>query len=118
MIAQKQVDVPQEGEHGASLVKEERMPIPSPGSIYSEEEERVLGVVCTALAHTLFIASLRAITAQSASLLASLEPVWGIVFGILLLRAIPTVSTLLGGALILCATLLPGIIPLGLSRLK
>ena len=35
----------------------------------------MLGVVCTALAHTLFITSLRAITAQSASLLASLEPV-------------------------------------------
>jgi len=78
----------------------------------------ILGVVCTALAHTLFIASLRNITAQSASLLASLEPVWGIVFGILLLRAIPTVSTLLGGAIILGATLLPGIIHAGLSRLK
>ena len=75
----------------------------------------MLGVVCTALAHTLFIASLRAITAQSASLLASLEPVWGIVFGIVLLRAMPTVSTLLGGAFIHCATLLPGIIHLGLS---
>jgi len=70
----------------------------------------ILGVVCTALAHTLFIASMRAITAQTASLLASLEPVWGIVFGILLLAAIPTASTLLGGAVILGATLLPGIV--------
>jgi len=70
----------------------------------------VLGGVCTALAHTLFIASMRAITAQSASLLASLEPVWGIVFGVILLGAIPTASTLLGGAIILGATLLPGIV--------
>ena len=69
-----------------------------------------LGVICTALAHTLFIASMRAITAQSASLVASLEPVWGIVFGVLLLGAIPTASTLFGGAIILCATLLPGIV--------
>ncbi|HZR38637.1 MAG TPA: DMT family transporter [Ktedonobacteraceae bacterium] len=69
----------------------------------------VLGVACTALAHTLFIASMRAITAQSASLLASLEPVWGIVFGVLLLGDIPTIRTLLGGVIILCATLLPGI---------
>ena len=69
----------------------------------------ILGVVCTALAHTLFIASMRDITAQSASLLASLEPVWGTVFGVLLLRDIPTASTLLGGAIILGATLLPGI---------
>ncbi len=67
----------------------------------------ILGVVCTALAHTLFIASMRSITAQSASLLASLEPVWGILFGVLLLHDIPTLTTLLGGAIILAATLLP-----------
>src|SRR5260370_25109196 len=78
----------------------------------------ILGVVCTALAHTLFIASMRDITAQSASLLASLEPVWGIVFGILLLAAIPTATTLLGGAIILCATLLPGIVIVVSPRLK
>lgn len=69
----------------------------------------ILGVVCTALAHTLFIASMQHITAQSASLLASLEPVWGILFGIILLGAFPTPRTLLGGAIILCATLLPGL---------
>jgi drug/metabolite transporter (DMT)-like permease len=72
----------------------------------------ILGVVCTALAHTLFIASMRDITAQTASLLASLEPVWGIIFGIVLLGAIPTARTLLGGAIILTATLLPGIVVL------
>jgi len=78
----------------------------------------ILGVVCTALAHTLFIASMRDITAQTASLLASLEPVWGIIFGILLLGAIPTASTLLGGAIIITATLLPGIVTVVSSRLK
>ena len=67
----------------------------------------ILGVVCTAFAHTLFIVSLRSITAQFASLLASLEPVWGILFGVLLLRDIPTFITLLGGAIILAATMLP-----------
>ena len=72
----------------------------------------VLGVVCTALAHTLFIASMRDITAQTASLLASLEPVWGIIFGILLLGTIPTARTLLGGAIIIFATLLPGVVAL------
>jgi drug/metabolite transporter (DMT)-like permease len=67
----------------------------------------ILGVGCTALAHTLFIESMRDITAQSASLLASLEPVWGILFGVLLLGDIPTTRTLLGGVVILCATALP-----------
>jgi drug/metabolite transporter (DMT)-like permease len=78
----------------------------------------ILGVACTALAHTLFIASMRDITAQSASLLASLEPVWGIIFGILLLGAIPTATTLLGGAIILGAALLPGIVTVVSSSLK
>ena len=78
----------------------------------------ILGVVCTALAHTLFIASMRDITAQTASLLASLEPVWGIIFGIVLLGAIPTTRTLIGGAIIISATLLPGIVALGSSQLK
>jgi drug/metabolite transporter (DMT)-like permease len=78
----------------------------------------ILGVVCTALAHTLFIASMRDITAQTASLLASLEPVWGIIFGILLLGAIPSARTLLGGAIIISATLLPGVVVLVSVRLK
>jgi drug/metabolite transporter (DMT)-like permease len=78
----------------------------------------ILGVVCTALAHTLFIASMRDITAQTASLLASLEPVWGIIFGILLLGSIPTATTLLGGAIIITATLLPGIVIILSPRLK
>ena len=69
----------------------------------------VLGVCCTALAHTLFIASLRAITAQFASVIATLEPVWGILFAWLLLSEAPTLRIMLGGALILCATLLPGL---------
>jgi drug/metabolite transporter (DMT)-like permease len=61
---------------------------------------------------------MRDITAQSASLLASLEPVWGIIFGILLLGAVPTATTLLGGAIILGATLLPAIVTVVSSRLK
>ena len=58
------------------------------------------------------------ITAQTASLLVSLEPVWGIIFGIVLLGAIPTTRTLIGGAIIISAILLPGIVALGLSQLK
>jgi drug/metabolite transporter (DMT)-like permease len=67
----------------------------------------IMGVACTALAHTLFIASMRDITAQLASLIASLEPVWGVIFGIVLLHAIPGITTILGGLIILCATILP-----------
>ncbi len=69
----------------------------------------VLGLGCTALAHTLFIEGLRSVTAQLASLIASLEPVWGILFALLLLQEIPTGRTLLGGAIIIFATLLPAL---------
>jgi len=71
-----------------------------------------LGLFCTALAHTLFIASLRDITAQLASVIAALEPVWGIVFAWLALGTMPTPRTLVGGAIIVGAALLPGAVAL------
>ncbi len=71
-----------------------------------------LGLVCTALAHTLFISSLRDITAQLASVIAALEPVWGIGFAWLLLAESPSTRTLVGGALIVGATLIPGAVAL------
>jgi drug/metabolite transporter (DMT)-like permease len=74
-----------------------------------------LGLVCTALAHTLFIAGMRTVTAQLASLLASLEPVWGIVFALLLLGQVPSGRTLAGGAVIVGATLLPAVRRRGLT---
>lgn len=68
----------------------------------------VLGVACTALAHTLFIAAMQAITAQLASIFAALEPVWGTGAALVLLGQIPSGRTLVGGAIIVLATLLPG----------
>ena len=38
----------------------------------------VLGLACTALAHTLFIGGLAVVTAHTASVIAALEPVYGI----------------------------------------
>ncbi|MCC7369436.1 MAG: DMT family transporter [Chloroflexi bacterium] len=67
----------------------------------------VLGVGCTAVAHTLFIAGLRRMTAQLASLLAGLEPVWGILLAVLMLDEWPTSRALLGGTIIVASTMLP-----------
>lgn len=61
----------------------------------------VLGVVFTALAHTLFIQGLSSVKAQTASIISSLEPVYGILFAALLLGEIPALRTLVGGAVIL-----------------
>lgn len=66
----------------------------------------ILGVFCTAVAHTLFIRGMRGVSAQTASLIASLEPVYGIALALLLLGEVPTGRTVLGGAIILGAVLL------------
>ena len=63
----------------------------------------ILGVVFTGLAHTLFIKGLSNVKAQKASIIASLEPVYGIVAAILLLGAIPTLRVVIGGVIILGA---------------
>jgi drug/metabolite transporter (DMT)-like permease len=65
-----------------------------------------LGIVCTALAHALFIAGLARIRAQTASVLAGLEPVYGIAFAFVLLGERPALRTLVGGGVILSAAIL------------
>jgi drug/metabolite transporter (DMT)-like permease len=66
----------------------------------------VLGLFCTALAHGLFVKSLQRLRAQLASVTACLEPVYGVLFALLLLQEVPAPTTLLGGAVILCASVL------------
>ena len=61
----------------------------------------ILGVLCTALAHVLFIKSLVQVKAQLASVIASLEPVYGIIFAFVLLGEVPAFRTILGGVVIL-----------------
>jgi len=69
----------------------------------------LLGVIFTAMAHTFFIQSLTKIRAQTASVIAGLEPVYGIVFAFFLLNEIPRVRTLAGGLVIIGATIAAGI---------
>jgi drug/metabolite transporter (DMT)-like permease len=65
----------------------------------------ILGLLCTALAHTLFIRSLRTVSTHAASVVAALEPVYGIALAALLLGEFPDGRTLAGAALIVGATL-------------
>ena len=65
-----------------------------------------LGLLCTALAHTLFIAALAAVTAHTASVIAALEPVYGIALAVALLGEVPGPRTLAGGTLIVAAAVL------------
>jgi len=65
----------------------------------------VLGVVCTALAHTLFIRSMRVVSAHTASVVAALEPVYGIALAYALLGETPGWRTITGAVLIVGAAL-------------
>jgi drug/metabolite transporter (DMT)-like permease len=65
----------------------------------------VLGIICTALAHTLFIDGMRGVGARTASVLSSLEPVYGILLALLFLKESPSLRTLSGGAVVLAAAL-------------
>jgi len=63
-----------------------------------------LGVGCTAVAHTMFIHSLKHIKASTASIIAAgLEPVYGIALALLFLSQKPEAHILAGGLIILLA---------------
>ena len=65
----------------------------------------VLGVVTTALAHTLFISGLKTLPARTAGLCSALETVYGILFALLLLGEVPSLREVIGCLLILGAVL-------------
>lgn len=67
-----------------------------------------LGVICTALSHSLFIQSLTRIRAQTASVIAGLEPVYGIILAFFMLQEVPQSRTLIGGVIIISATFASG----------
>lgn len=64
-------------------------------------ETILLAVVTTAIGHTLFVFSLKNFSASSASLMSSLQPLYGIVFAIFLLGEFPSLNTVLGGLVII-----------------
>lgn len=61
----------------------------------------VLGLLFTALPHTLYIKALTGVKAAYASVVVGLEPVYGIVFAVLLLREYPTMRTTVGATIVI-----------------
>lgn len=66
----------------------------------------VLGVLCTGLAHTLFVKSLEALDARSAGMIIALEPVYAIACAWWLFGEEPSGRMLVGASLIILATVL------------
>ncbi|KMN16736.1 DMT family transporter [Pseudomonas weihenstephanensis] len=78
----------------------------------------LLGVLCTGVAHSLFVASLAVIKARTAAVVFALEPVYGITLAWLLFHETPTLRMLLGGALIIVAIVASSRMARGASPVK
>ena len=61
----------------------------------------LLALVTTALGHTMFLFSLKRFSVTAASLMGSVQPIYGIILGVIFLNEIPGWRTVLGGSLIL-----------------
>ncbi|QXI30040.1 DMT family transporter [Pseudomonas vanderleydeniana] len=70
----------------------------------------LLGVFCTAVAHSLFVASLAVIKARTAAVVFAMEPVYGITAAWLLFGESPSARMLLGGVLIIVAIVLSSLL--------
>ena len=66
----------------------------------------LLGVFCTGVAHSLFVASLAVIKARTAAVVFGMEPIYGIAVAWAVFAETPTLRMQLGGALIIFAIVL------------
>lgn len=60
-----------------------------------------VGFVCTAFAHSLYVAAQKNVKAQTAGIISGMETVYGIFYALLFLGEIPNIRELIGGAVIL-----------------
>lgn len=65
-----------------------------------------LGLVTTALGHSLFLNSLKHFSVSTVSIMSGIQPIFGIVIAILFLNEVPSGRSIIGGALILLTVFL------------
>ena len=68
----------------------------------------LLAILTTAIGHSLMLHSLKFFSASTASIISSLQPIFGILLAILFLSEIPTWNTFWGGSLILLTVVIEG----------
>lgn len=61
----------------------------------------IMGIVFTAIAHTLFISGLRTVKVRTAGIITGLESVYGVVAALVILGEVPGVREIVGGCIIL-----------------
>jgi drug/metabolite transporter (DMT)-like permease len=65
----------------------------------------ILSVFFSAAPHILFANSIKNVSAKTAGLVAYLQPLYGTILGLILLSEVPSITTLLGGAIVVFAAL-------------
>jgi len=68
-----------------------------------------LALLTTAIGHTLFLNSFRHFSITTVSILGSVQPVFGIIIGAILLKEIPAMNTIFGGILILSSVVIESV---------
>lgn len=69
----------------------------------------LLGLVTTAIGHSLFIRSLKHFSVSTASIIGSAQPIFGIIIAFIFLNEIPTLNTFIGGSLIIATVVIESI---------
>ncbi|WP_194766620.1 DMT family transporter [Tamlana sp. I1] len=69
----------------------------------------ILGLVTTAIGHSLFISSLKHFSVSTASIIGSSQPVFGIIIAFIFLNERPALNTFIGGSLILATVIIESI---------
>ncbi|GGG93798.1 membrane protein [Polaribacter pacificus] len=69
----------------------------------------LLALLTTAIGHTLMVLSLRYFSVSTASILSSIQPVFGIFLAFLFLNEVPTLNTFFGGFLILTTVVIESV---------
>lgn len=66
----------------------------------------ILGVLTTAVGHTLFLNSFKKFSVGTVSIMSGIQPIYGILLGIVFLNEIPSYRSILGGLLIILTVLI------------
>lgn len=69
----------------------------------------MLALLTTAIGHSLFINSFKHFSVSTASIINSVQPIFGIIIAVIFLNEVPTINTFFGGSLILATVIIESI---------
>ena len=76
----------------------------------------LLALLTTAIGHTLFLHSLKHFSTVTASIVSCIQPVYGIIIGMIFLQEYPKITTIIGGAIIILTVIIESLRVFKLNR--